>query len=75
MADLRDSGAVEEDSDVVCLLFRAAQYLPEDERPKPWESQPIDFIVDKNRHGSTGLATMSFCGYNARITEGSFGRS
>ncbi len=75
MADLRDSGAVEEDSDVVCLLFRAAQYLPEDERPKPWESQPIDFIVDKNRHGSTGLATMSFCGYNARITEGNYGRS
>ena len=75
MADLRDSGAVEEDSDVVCLLFRGAQYLPEDERPKPWESQPIDFIVDKNRHGSTGFATLSFCGYNARIMEGSYGHA
>ena len=69
MADLRDSGAVEEDSDVVCLLCRPAQYLPEDERPKPWESQPIDFITDKNRHGTTGICTLNYCGYNSRISE------
>ncbi len=69
MADLRDSGAVEEDSDVVCLLFRSAQYVPEDQRPKPWEAQPLDFIVDKNRHGMTGTTTLSFCGMTARVTE------
>lgn len=70
MADLRDSGAVEEDSDVVCLLFRGAQYLPEEERPKPWESQPIDFVIDKNRHGMTGQVTLDFYGITARIVEG-----
>lgn len=70
MADLRDSGAIEEDSDVVCLLFRPAQYAPESERPRPWESQPIDFIIDKNRHGMTGTATLNFCGMTARIVEG-----
>ena len=69
MADLRDSGAVEEDSDVVCLLFRSAQYIPEDQRPKPWESQPLDFIVDKNRHGMTGTTTLNFCGMTARVSE------
>ena len=73
MADLRDSGAVEEDSDVVCLLFRPAQYLPEKERPRSWQVQPLDFITDKNRHGSTGLVTMRFCGYNSRILEGNDG--
>lgn len=69
MADLRDSGAVEEDSDVVCLLFRGAQYLPEDERPKPWEVQSIDFIIDKDRHGATGIVTLNYCGYTSRIME------
>lgn len=69
MADLRDSGAVEEDSDAVCLLFRGAQYLPPQDQPAPWQAQEADFIVDKNRHGMTGITTMNFCGYNSRIYE------
>lgn len=69
MADLRDSGSIEEDSDSVILLFRESKYLPEDQKPKPWESEPIDFIVDKNRHGMTGTATFNFYGINARIVE------
>ena len=69
MADLRDSGAIEEDSDVVCLLFREAQYYREEDKPKPWEKQTIDFMIDKNRHGCTGLVTLDFYGINAKITE------
>lgn len=69
MADLRDSGAVEEDSDVVCVLFREGVYLPDAEKPKPWEAQPLDIIVDKNRHGMQGTVALNFCGINARITE------
>ena len=69
MADLRDSGAIEEDSDVVCLLFRESQYLPDESKPKPWEKQTIDFIVDKNRHGCTGTVTLDFYGINAKIIE------
>lgn len=69
MADLRDSGAIEEDSDVVALLFRPAVYAKEEERPKPWEAQEIQVIVDKNRHGSTGTVYMQFCGMNSRIME------
>lgn len=71
MADLRDSGAIEEDSDVVALLFRPAVYVNEEDKPKPWENQELQVIVDKNRHGSTGTVYMSFCGVNARIMEGS----
>lgn len=70
MADLRDSGAIEEDSDVVALLFRPAVYAKEEDRPKPWESQELQVIVDKNRHGSTGTVYMNFCGMNSRIVEG-----
>lgn len=70
MADLRDSGAIEEDSDVVALLFRPAVYAKEEDRPKPWEAQELQVIVDKNRHGSTGTVYMNFCGMNSRIVEG-----
>lgn len=75
MADLRDSGAIEEDSDVVALLFRPAVYANEDEKPQPWEAQELQVIVDKNRHGGVGIVHMSFCGLNARITEVSNGRN
>lgn len=67
MADLRDSGALEEDADAVCLLFREAMYWQDENKPKPWESQYIDFIIDKNRHGVTGTVTLDFYGFNARI--------
>lgn len=75
MADLRDSGAIEEDSDVVALLFRPAVYANEDEKPQPWEAQELQVIVDKNRHGGVGIVHMSFCGLNARITEVANGRN
>ena len=74
MADLRDSGAIEEDSDVVALLFRPAVYASEDEKPQPWEAQELQVIVDKNRHGGVGIVHMSFCGLNARIREGNNAR-
>lgn len=70
MADLRDSGAIEEDSDVVGLLYRPAQYFPDEGKPKPWESQELDVLIEKNRHAPTGGVKLSFCGMTARITEG-----
>lgn len=61
MADLRDSGAIEEDSDVVILVYREMQ------QGVNWE--PIDFIIDKNRHGTTGILELGFYGMYSRITE------
>ena len=61
MADLRDSGAIEEDSDVVCLLYRERLH------GAAWE--PIEFIIDKNRHGTTGILELGFYGPYSRIAE------
>ena len=69
MADLRDSGAIEEDSDAVLLLFREAVYSPEEQRPKPWEEQTLDVLIDKNRYGTTGRVTLGFYGITSRIVE------
>lgn len=62
MADLRDSGQIEQDADVVILLHR----------PKVPESGEytgeILFIVDKNRHGPTAELTLTFAGGFGDIT-------
>lgn len=62
MADLRDSGAIEEDSDSVILLFR------DENVPNSVGKQKIRFIVDKNRHGQTGDVDMNFIGSMSRIS-------
>lgn len=67
MADLRDSGAIEQDADAVILLHRPAMY--EAKQQPPWESQTLTAIVAKNRHGSTGSITFDFWGAPGIIKE------
>ncbi len=57
LSDLRDSGAIEQDADVVLLLYRASYYKQGEER-----NDDISAIVDvaKFRHGSTGEVKMNF---------------
>jgi replicative DNA helicase len=54
--DLRESGAIEADADQVILLHQPDDALPE-----------IELIVDKNRHGSKGLASLQVQGHYARL--------
>lgn len=67
LGDLRNSGAIEEDSDAVIFLHRDAYYLPPEEQPKPWEPQVMEMNVAKNRHGETGAVYMDFVGMLANI--------
>lgn len=67
LADLRNSGAIEEDSDAVIFIHRDAYYLPPEEQPKPWEPQVMEMNVAKNRHGETGAVYMDFVGMLANI--------
>ena len=59
LADLRESGAIEQDADVVLFLHR-----PEDDKDAPQpvshEVQEIELIVAKQRQGPTGLVEMVF---------------
>lgn len=54
LADLRESGAIEQDADVVMFLHRPEAYDPED---RPGE---CDVIVSKNRRGKIGTATLAW---------------
>ena len=67
MADLRDSGAIEQDADAIILLHRPSMYEPGEVRP--WESQTLTAIVAKNRHGSTGKLNFDFYGSSGIIRE------
>jgi replicative DNA helicase len=54
LSDLRESGSLEQDADIVILLHRDDYYDPE--CPNPGE---IDLIVAKNRGGPTGVVTLA----------------
>ena len=61
LADLRESGAIEQDADVVMFLHRPAAYDPED---RPGEA---DIIVAKNRNGPVGSITLSWLSESMRF--------
>lgn len=57
LADLRDSGAIEQDADGVLLLHREDLYWAE----RPDEGQPVtvECILAKHRHGAVGTVTLA----------------
>jgi replicative DNA helicase len=65
MADLRDSGGIEQDADVVILLHREQL-----EGDQDWERSQMIMNVAKNRHGTTNKAWLKFEGHHARVVEG-----
>lgn len=67
LAELRDSGAIEQDADGVILLHREGYYSEE----KP-ETEKIELILAKNRHGETGTLLLTWWARSGQITEISF---
>jgi replicative DNA helicase len=63
MADLRDSGGIEQDADVVMLLHR----LRTDEDKLEWQKSQMIIKVAKNRHGGLGEAHLKFEGHLSRV--------
>ncbi|MFZ1063732.1 MAG: replicative DNA helicase [Acidimicrobiales bacterium] len=63
MSDLRESGALEQDADVVLFLFRPEQYgeVPNDKK------SDAEIIVGKNRNGPTRTAHLTWRGEFARF--------
>jgi len=64
LSDLRESGSIEQDADVVILLHREDAY--ERESPRAGEA---DFIVAKHRNGPTTTVTVAFQGHYSRFVD------
>lgn len=64
LADLRESGSLEQDADMVILLHREDAY--ERESPRAGEA---DLIVAKHRNGPTATVTVAFQGHYSRFTD------
>ena len=55
LADLRESGSIEQDADIVMFIYREAYYNPETER-----ENITDLIIAKHRNGPTGRVELYF---------------
>ena len=64
IADLRESGSLEQDADMVILLYR--EDIVEKESPRAGEA---DFIVAKHRNGPTATITVAFQGHYSRFVD------
>ena len=81
LADLRESGSIEQDADVVMFVYREAYYL-ENKQPKlgsiehaEWQSKMndvnglADIILGKQRHGPTGTVKVEFEGIYTKFKD------
>lgn len=62
LSDLRESGSIEQDADIVMFLYREEYYKNElsDDKQEDIDESSTELIVAKNRHGATGSIEMTF---------------
>jgi len=65
LSDLRESGALEQDADVVLMLFRADAY-PD---AKPEDQGKAELIIAKQRNGPTGTIHLAFLKQHTRFED------
>jgi replicative DNA helicase len=62
LSDLRESGALEQDADVVMFIFREDMY-----KETPENQNTAEIIVGKQRNGPTGLVKLAFLKQQTRF--------
>ena len=76
LSDLRESGSIEAEADMVCFLYREAYYKMKEayavegaERPERVEMEETELIVGKHRNGPTGMVKVGFMPEYAKFVD------
>ena len=67
LSDLRESGALEQDADLVMFIYREDQYRNEDGQPNQDAEGIAEIIIGKQRNGPTGVAKLAFIKEHTRF--------
>jgi replicative DNA helicase len=69
LADLRESGAIEQDADLVMMIYRKEMYAAEveDEEEPHDEEHVAEILIAKHRNGPTGTVKLTFLPEYARF--------
>ncbi len=68
MSDLRESGSIEQDADIIAFIYRDQQYH-DDTYSNPEEIGKADLKIAKHRNGATGNVKLAFVGEYARFED------
>ncbi len=60
LSDLRESGAIEQDADVVCLLYKPSREEEEGGAGEEQDALPVNLLIAKQRNGPTGDIHLTF---------------
>ena len=71
MADLRESGSIEQDADIIGFIYRDEVYH-DDAYTNPEETGKADLRIAKHRNGATGNIKLAFIGQYARFEDLAF---
>ena len=67
LSDLRESGALEQDADVVMFIFREEQYRDAEGQANQEAEGVAEIIIGKQRNGPTGVAKLAFIKEHTRF--------
>jgi replicative DNA helicase len=67
LSDLRESGALEQDADVVMFIFREEQYRDADGQPNQEAEGTAEIIIGKQRNGPVGTVKLAFIKEHTRF--------
>ena len=60
LSDLRESGSIEQDADIVAFLYREDYYDKENNKDSKDQISDLEFIIAKHRNGATGTVKLRF---------------